>query len=393
MNKKFFGKKIVVTTHSLIYSASQALRDYLRAKNVSKLVYIAHPLLVDDARNDDNSFCEVSVGQDVVKRYNAPLRFWNLFLSTIYETLLTVGWVFRTKETFDVYVGVDNLNAFHGLILKLLGRVNKVVYYTIDYYPTRFENRFLNWFYHQLDKFCVRHCDETWNVASSMVSARKKHNQMGSEIYNRQYTVPIGVWYDDAPRRKVEDIDNKKLVFVGHLQAHMGVDLVINSLPRVSEEIPGISLDVIGGGRELEPLKNLAEKKGVKEIVNFHGWIKDRKELEELLSKGAVGLATFNTEILDDKVRNADPAKIKDYLLLGMPVIVTNAISVSRRKGIEESSCGIVINYNEDELVKAVVKLLKDETMLRQYRENALKYIKQYDYNNIFSEQFCRLFR
>lgn len=93
--------------------------------------------------------------------------------------------------------------------------------------------------------------------------------------------------------------------------------------------------------------------------------------------------------ILDDKVKNADPGKIKDYTSAGLPVITTKAIYTWR--DIEKFKCGIVINYNEDELAKAVILLLQNVNLLLQYRKNAVKYAKQFDWEKLFTENLIRV--
>lgn len=389
MKNPISKSSVVLVTHYRIYSASQALRDYLRKQGCNSLVYISHPLPLKDISSVEKSFCELSTGNIVYSRMNAPKRYISTLISCFYEAYITLSWIIQTKKKFDVYIGVDNLNAFHGLVLKFFGRVKKVVYYTIDYFPTRFENILLNKIYHALDKVCVRLADETWNVSGVMAEAREKNNNMDRHIYNRQHTVPIGIWYDQAPRKPLHKIDTHKLIFVGHLLAHMGVDLAVEALPSIRKHIPGITLSIIGGGIEEAHLKQLVKKLGVSDAVRFYGWVRDRKRLEQIMSDGAVGLATFNTLILDEKVKNADPGKIKDYMLLGMPVITTNAISTA--KEIQKRKCGIVIQYKKEKLASAVVQLLGNKKKLLDYRNNALTYVRQFDYGNIFKPNMERI--
>ena len=59
------------------------------------------------------------------------------------------------KKTYKLFVGADNVSALVGIILKKLGRVEKVAYWTLDYRPVRFENRVMNTVFHWLDRFCV----------------------------------------------------------------------------------------------------------------------------------------------------------------------------------------------------------------------------------------------
>lgn len=375
--------KITLATHYRIYSAAQALRDYLR-KNNYRLLYISHPLPLKDAKVEDSSYVEKSIGEDIVSKGMIKRKDTNILVSSLYDSILNFIWAIRNGKA-DLFIGVDNLNASVGILLKKLRLARKVVYYTIDYFPTRFENRLLNSIYHWIDKFCVTNADETWNVSGQMVLAREKNGI----ISNRQHTVPIGIWYENAPRKDFSKIDKKKLIFVGHLLDHMGVDLVIRAMPQIISNIPDIKFEIIGGGEEEEKLKKLSRELGVNKSVKFWGWVKDRKKLEEIMSDGAVGLATFNTDILDEKVKNADPGKIKDYMLLGMPVIVTNALSTADE--IEKEKCGLVIGYDISQLTQAVVQLLNSQSRLKEYRQNALKYVEKFDYNLIFEKNIKRV--
>ncbi len=388
MNSTEKQTSFILAVHYRIDSAPQALRDYLRLQGINKLLYISHPLPIKDTRIEDDSFFELTDGSKIIKTVHKKRTAEHILKSTFLDFLYTCRWVFQ-NGTFDVFIGVDNLNALAGIFLKKLGKVKKVVYFAIDYFPTRFENKLLNSIYHRIDKFCVMHADEVWNVSPVMVSAREKHNNLPESMRSKQYTLPIGIWFDKAPRKDFKDIDKKKLIFTGHLVPHMGVDLVLQAMPELLKKIPGVHVEIIGGGEEEQHLKEIAEKLHIEKQVKFWGWVRDRKKLEQLLSDAAVGLAPFNTTILDEKVKNADPGKIKDYMLLGLPVIVTDAISTA--EAIKKSKSGIVISYNLHEFITAVVQLLGDEKRLFEYREKALSYVKQFDYPMIFSSHIKRI--
>ena len=116
----------------------------------------------------------------------------------------------------------------------------------------------------------------------------------------------------------------------------------------------------------------------------------DRKSFEEKLSTAAVGLATFNTIILDDKVKNADPSKIKDYMVCGLPIITTNALATY--KDVENAKAAIVVDYNQKAFIKAVVSLLGNKQTLDTYRHNAQKFVQQFDWEVLLNKNMQRLF-
>lgn len=387
MSRSINDSRIIIAAHYRVYSSPQALRDYLRQENCPELSYISHPLPIANEKVNEDSIIEISKGTKVFLKEKKKRFRENIVLGSILDIFLTIKWIFPQKK-YNLFVGVDNLNALSGLILRMTGKVDKVVYYSIDYFPTRFNSRMLNGIYHALDKLCVRYSDETWNVSPMMVKAREK-NGLAKKYSKKQFTVPIGVWFNKAQRADSKKKNEKKIIFSGHLVEHMGVDLILDSLPQIIKKIPKIHLDIIGGGEEEKKLKRIARELKIMKYVKFWGWVRERQKLEKIMSKGSVGAAPFNTDILDEKVKNADPAKLKDYMLFGLPIIVTDAISNVEK--IRKSKSGIIIKYSSNDFAKAVIKLLDNKNLLLEYRKNAINYVKQFDYPLLFQKNINRV--
>lgn len=370
---------------------TRSLKDLLLEKYNIDLLYIYHPYLELGKIYRKSSEYEYFKDNKFFEKKSA--HEWHFLPPILYikDLIYTLIWCLKFRKKWDLYFAAGNLNPLVGIFLKKLGMVKKVVYYSMDYYPKRFENNVLNYIYYELDKFCVKFSDETWNTSSQMVKAREKKMGMKGKDYNRQYTVPGGIWFYKAKRLPIEKIDKNKIVYRGSLLPHMGVELAIKAIPNILKKIPNARLEILGGGPEEKKLKNLAKELNVSTKVKFRGWIKDRQELEKLISDGVIGLATFNTDVLDEKVKNADPGKIKDYMVMGLPVITTKALFYYKK--IEEKKCGIVIDYDPSQLAWAVIKLLSNEKLLRDYRKNALKFIEPFDWNNIFKPNLERILK
>lgn len=387
MSKKKY-RFCIVTYETFPNPITQNLKTYLLENYRCDLLYIFHPQLDLKEGYQMSSGLHKFINNKLTQRTNAYhwQGYWPiLYIKDIFYTFL---WCLRFGK-IDAYFAAGNLNPLAGIILREFGFVKKVVYQSMDYYPIRFQNSFFNWLYFQLDKFCVRFSDETWNVNSRMVEARESKMKMDRKIYNKQYTVPGGIWFYKTKRLPLNKINMRKIVYRGTLPPYMGIDLIIQALPYIIKKIPEVVLEIIGGGEGEESLKKLARDLDVHQNIIFHGWIKDRHALETKLSNAALGIATFNTTILDEKVKNADPGKIKDYMLFGMPVITTNAISYSKQ--IIDNKCGIVIPYDKKALASAVMKLLINKKLMKEYRENALKFIEKFDCNNLLKPNIERV--
>jgi len=392
LKKKLKNLKVVIVAHEFNVHGGLAdnLKEFFLKNNVSALLFISHPLL-DEKEWHKNTSRYYYYKNSTLKQAKTAFhyRLPDVFLYGK-DILLTIYWSVTKSRIYDLFIGYDPLNALAGLILQKVGIVKKVIYYSIDYFPQRFENKMINSIYHMIDKLCVRFSDETWNVGSRMELAREKYNNMDRRIYNRQYYTPIGVWYNEIKRKPFEKINKKKILYAGHLAPHMGVELIIRALPEIIKKVPNVDIEVIGMGESEGEIKELAKKLGVYDRIMFFDWIGDRKTFEKHLVDSAIGLAPFLTNSQDDKVKNADPGKIKDYMNAGMIVVTTKTLSTYR--DLEKAKVGVIIDYDPNQLSYAVLKLLNNDRLLAEYRANALSYVKQFDWNLLFGKNLKRLF-
>ncbi|MDO8638259.1 MAG: glycosyltransferase [Candidatus Daviesbacteria bacterium] len=391
---KTFDKKYnfcIATYETVPNPLTQNLKTYLLENYSADILYIYHQMLDMKQGYDKSSGYEFFSDNKLVssgKAYNFKLYWTILYLKDI---LYTLFWCLKFGKKFDLYFASGNLNPVAGLILRKMGVVKKVIYQSVDYYSIRFKNKFFNWLYFQMDKFCVKFCDETWNVSSMMAPAREKQMGMDMKIFNRQYTVPGGIWFYKTKRLVFTKINRKKIVYRGMLLEFMGIDLAIRAMPLLLKKIPDLKFEIIGTGEEENNLKNLAFSLGVSKNVLFHGFVKERADVERLLSDAAVGIATFNPNMPVDRVKNSDPGKIKDYMLLGMPVITTDTNTYS--KEFIKNECGLVVDYDPKELASAIIKLLNNKELLKEYRNNAIKFIEKFDCINILKPNIERVLK
>lgn len=373
--------KIVISTHYLVYGAPQALRDYLIDNRIQSLFFVAHPL----ERNNGRSYWEWIEEGKVKRKHKSFIRTGISVVNYLIEAYLTFIWVLFRKEKFDVFVGVDNLNASIGIILRALGRVHSVIYYTIDYSPQRFVNRLLNLLYHKIDYFCAKHADLVWNVSPRIAKGRKEKWGLN---FDKQRVVPIGIWFERLKRKPFDQIKRYQLLFLGHLIKKQGVQLVIDAVPSIIKHIPNFHFLIAGGGPYHSTLEKQATQLGLNKHITFTGWIKDREELDRLISESACAVAPYDPTNAAFTYY-ADPTKLKDYLSAGLPVILTdvpyNATEIVRR------GCGIIVDYRKDDLATAIVSLMQDDQKLRSYRKKALEYAKEFDWNRIFDEALAAL--
>lgn len=378
------NKTFIIATHELVYGAPQALRDYLEMEEAAQVTFISHPLL------EVGGASYVEIRKNGMERTRcAAAKQWGIpAFAYFLHGIRSVLWSFRHSGRVDLYVGVNPLNAIAGVFLRALSRTKKVVYYTIDFTPVRFDSPMLNWLYHILDRLCVVWSDEVWNVSPRIAEGRKRLHRAAALPKDRQKVVPIGVWFDRVRRVPFDQVKRHQLLFLGHLLEKQGVQLVIEAIPRIIEKVPDFQFLIIGGGEYEAILRQAVLDTDVAEHVRFMGWVKDRKVVDNLMADSAVAVATYCHDMASFTAY-ADPTKLKDYLSAGLPIIITDVTFNARE--LEAKGCAIIVDPNKDAIARTVVELMTNEDLLRNMRDRAIEYIKEFDWARLFAQNLTRV--
>jgi glycosyltransferase involved in cell wall biosynthesis len=296
--------------------------------------------------------------------------------SLVLSYILTVPrtlWLFLSLSThLDYYIAGDELNTVTGLLLKKLGRVQSVIFYSIDYFPKRFKNRLLDGAFKWIEKIAVKSADAVWVVSPMMANIRRTQGAkrvirapgMGSTIT---------VSSDNSTRK------DDQLVYVGLLSAEKGLDLAIRSLPKLIQKFPDLQLVVAGDGPYRQQLEEVTRVLHLEQVVVFKG-IQSRSDLNTTLMESSIGIATYVPEKFPYALYSF-PGKVVEYLSKGLPVIMTRVPSIWNE--IETGEAGICINYKESDFISAVETLLQDQSRMSHYRERALSIATGYQFEEL----------
>lgn len=384
--KEFIKEKsIIISTHEFASGFAQYLEEYLAKNKARNLFYIHHPLHLENG-----SFAGFRIYENgrLTKEFISGWKEKSYLISFITSFFRNIFWAIKTWQKWDLYIGSNNLNALSGLLLKKIGLVKKCVFYTVDFIPNRFGNLTLNNVYLLIDGFCTKYCDETWILSPRVIEGRHRYLNLDEKYDKKQILVPEGVFFKRIKRLPFEKIKKHTIVFVGHLVERMGVQKVICAIPEIIVQIPDFKFIVIGKGEYESFLKNLTKKIKVSDYVRFAGYIENHEDVENLIASCAVGVACYKK---DDSsfTYYAEPSKTKVYLGAGIPVMMTDMFY--NAYDIEKFGAGLVVDYNENDIAKSLVTMLKDENKLKNYKEKAVDFIKKYDWDLIFKKNLLRV--
>lgn len=373
--------RVLVSAHvSEVYGPVQALRAHLLARRYEAR-FLTHPFPytgIWGSVEERLSHGKVAASiQRLSRRSLAPLQFALNFFSA-----LGLGWGGGPKA--QIYIGIGNLNALAGLLLRALGRVEQVGYYVIDHTDGRFGNPFLNAIYHWVDGVCCRRCDFLWCLSERIAKAK----QARGAAPQRCLDCPVGVQLEEVVPASATKRRPHVLVVMSHLTQEKGVQLVLDSFAEIARKHPRARLEVIGTGPYEAELKAQAARLKLGKVVRFLGLMGHAQLFRHLPTCG-ISLATY-TEHEDNIAYYADPTKPKEYLACGLPLIITKVPWTWEAVANKKKPMGVAIRYTQAELVAAADKLLGDRAFYAKCRRNALAFAATLAWGKIFDKAFAQ---
>lgn len=380
--------KILLVTHYMILTedgedTDQRIRSYLKNK-VKKIVHITHPFPYTPYRD---SYLIIYENGEKIQEFKVPVITGPYWIQYLHHVLLIYYFLMKSGFTYDLCIAMENLSFIAIYPLRFSSFVKRVVYYSLDFVPSRFPNPLLNWIYHFIDRMACKYSDKDWVMVRKQMAARSKYG-ITSKNSAPFSIVPIGYDIKNINLRSPDRVDFYNIVYAGGFREGTGVNLAINVIPLLIQKFPNIRLTIIGTGKDEEQLRKLIVKLNITKNVNFLGYIASFWDLTDILSTKSIGLAPYKP-IPGSYSYFADPSKIKLYMASGLPVITTKVTTLSSL--ISKTHSGIVIDYSEEALCNAVIAMLGDKSGYNRYKDAAIKLATRFDIDHILDSAIKKI--
>jgi colanic acid/amylovoran biosynthesis glycosyltransferase len=136
------------------------------------------------------------------------------------------------------------------------------------------------------------------------------------------HVVPTGVHLDQFRYREPPaNHEGARLLFIGRQVACKGLDVLLNALPRLAAEYPGVQLDVIGDGVERSANEALASRLGLRNRVTFHGAQPRVAVIAALHAADVLVVPSRRTALGEEE---GSPVAPKEAMAVGVPVVATD---------------------------------------------------------------------
>ena len=127
-----------------------------------------------------------------------------------------------------------------------------------------------------------------------------------------------------------------RITYVGGFGVHRGLETAVQAMPAILKELPEAQLILVGSGRNLTDLKELALRTGVSDRVTFTGWVPFEESARAIQEADVCIIPHLSIEHTDTTV----PHKLFQYMYLRKPVLVSSSLPLKRI--VEETGGGLV---------------------------------------------------
>lgn len=230
-------------------------------------------------------------------------------------------------------------------------------------------------FWSQLEARYVPRADVVMTVSDSI--ADRLQDAYGIRPPVVVHNVPDRAQVEVSPylRENLPISESTLLVLhLGQLRNGRGCEILV----RAMREVRGAALVFLGTGPERDPLKNLTVSEGVEASVFFLDPVPYDQVLD--VAAGAdVGVSLLEDTCLNHRL--ALPNKLFEYLMAGLPTIVSDFPEVGRV--VEEFDVGLAVDPSRPDMVtQAIQKMVDDEPARLRWKSNTPKVTETFSWSN-----------
>ncbi len=190
---------------------------------------------------------------------------------------------------------------------------------------------------------------------------------------NKIEIVPNGV---DLSFFNSKNKNEKKVIFSGVMYHHRGLDVLLDSVPKVLEKFPLTEFCLLGDGPEMNKLKNIVKEKNLEKNVKFEGWL-DRNQIPKKISDALIGIGPLKKTTVTE---NALPIKVLEYMASSLPIIAKKGTLPN--DVLEDNENGFFIDDSKD-LANKIIELLNDPKQAKLMGKRSLEKVQKFSWSNI----------
>jgi glycosyltransferase involved in cell wall biosynthesis len=327
----------------------------------------------------------VNVYQMPIKRYRGDVKLFYLFSYFVFFLFasIKVSFLFFKKHYQFIQVHtMPDFMVFTAIIPKLFGA--KVILDVHDLVPELYctkynfnEHHFLIRFITWIERRSIAFAHSAIAVHDFHLDVLVKHGNP-REKFTVLLNVPdISLFLKKSSTNTSGSIRNGsfRLIYHGTVSKRYGLEIAIRAVKRLKEKIPGISLQILGGGDDVNRLIVFSKEMGVDSYVNFSEEFIPVEHLIDYIRNAHLGVIPL---VSDGFTKYILPTKLLEYVALGIPVITTRTETIV--KYFDDTMVSYFQSGDVDELAHKILYLYNHEIERTNLLSNAKTFFERYNW-------------
>lgn len=381
----FYNKSIIYVNYSPYENAGKIFDYLLESFDSVFLFSLGFHYLRKKKKHNQLLVYRKGILQSRYPLFQLPVPELLLFITLPIRSIMTLIQIISFScflkykyGNIDIFFSVNAFTSWIGIVLQKLKIVSKTIFWVWDYYPPIHESKVITLarkIYWYFDKWATTASDKVLFVNNRLISLRKQSGIVSKK--SDDSVIPLGTEIFN-----ISLIEKRSVVFgfIGVIKKSMGLGGVFSHAEQIIKYFPKAKFHIIGSGPDEEYFKK--EAKALPLSVTFHGYLEE-EAFNNVLKKCSIGVALYQPD--PGNVSNfGDAGKVKRYLSLGIPVIITDVFEFS--KEVQKNKAGIIVRYgNSKDLIEATKKIMSN---YKTYQKNAFNLGEKYFYKKLYPRMF-----
>jgi len=286
---------------------------------------------------------------------------WPIYATISFVNLAKIIQAMRPDIVNLHYIGD---NALYVIIMKILMRFKLVV----SVHELRRGNRRLG--RNLLIRITLGYADKVTSISRySLASARRFYPQ----IERKCTVIGDGIHLDQLEMNRSEIVDYRYILSARRFTFTKGVDILVRAFQLVHEKFPNLRLVLTGDGPEMQRCKDLAARCGIKDFIDFFGFV-ERSMLMALYK----GCELF---VLPSRKEGFGIALL-EAMAAGKPIVATRVGGVP--EVVKEGENAILVEPESPRaLAEGIIHLLKNSNLADRFGKRGMEIVKNFTWDKI----------
>ena len=216
----------------------------------------------------------------------------------------------------------------------------------------------------------IESCDEVWVVSEGAGENLKSLGYKGEYVIMQNgVDIPKGRVSEEKIAAATDGFDLGKdvpvFLFVGRMVWYKGLDIIIDSLAEIKECGDDFRMVFIGGGLDIEEVKQSAEEKGISEKCIFTGAIRDREVMKAWYCRADL--------FIFPSVYDTNGLVVREAAACGLGSILVEGSCAA--EGITDGETGFLCEKSAKAFSRKLHYLCKNREEMKKVGENAMEKI------------------